>query len=47
MRGRNGGGCDRPRPFRVIAIWTGFVLAQSRGVTVTGAQYSGGIGVMH
>ena len=35
MRGRNGGGCDGPRPFRVIAIWTGFVLAQCRGVTVT------------
>ena len=28
MRGWNGGGCDRPRPFRIIAIWTGFVLAQ-------------------
>ena len=36
MRGRNGGGCDGPRLFRVIAIWTGFVLAQCRGVTVTG-----------
>ena len=47
MRGRNGGGCDGPRPFRVIAMWTGFVLAQCRGVTVTGAQYSGGIGGMH
>ena len=46
MRGRNGGGCDRPRPVRVIAIWTGFVLAQCRGSTLTGAQISGGIGVM-
>ena len=30
MRRRNGGGCDRPRPFRIIAIWAGFVLAQCR-----------------
>ena len=46
MRRWNGGGCDRPRPFRVIVIWTSFVLAQCRGSTVTGAQISGGIGVM-
>ena len=46
MRGWNGGGCDRPRPFRVFAIWTGFVLAQCRGSTVTGTQISGGIGGM-
>ena len=46
MRRWNRGGCDRPHPFRVIAIWTGFVLAQCRGSTVTGAQISGGIGVM-
>ncbi|CAM9563402.1 unnamed protein product, partial [Ascophyllum nodosum] len=37
---RNGGGCDRLRPFRIIAIWAGFVLAQCRGSTVTGAQVS-------
>ena len=23
MREKNGGGCDRPRPFSVIAIWAG------------------------
>ena len=46
MRGWNEGGCDRPRPFRIIAIWTGFVLAQYRGRTVTGAQISGGIDAM-
>ena len=46
IRGGNGWGCDRPRPFRVIAIWTSFVLAQCRGSTVTGAQFSGGIGVL-
>ena len=44
---RNGGGCDRPRPFRIIAIWAGFVLAQCRGSTVTGAQVSCCIGIMH
>ena len=47
MRRRNGGGCDRPRPFRIIAIWAGFVLAQCRGSTVTGAQVSCCIGIMH
>ena len=47
MRRRNGGGCDRPRPFRTIAIWAGFVLAQCRGSTVTGAHVSGSIGIMH
>ena len=31
MRERNGGGCERPRPFRVIAIRAGFVLAKYRG----------------
>ena len=47
MRRRNGGGCDRPRPFRIIAIWAGFVLAQCRGSTVTSAQVSCCIGIMH
>ena len=46
MRERNGGGCDRPRPFSVIAIWAGIVLAKCRGSTVTSAQVSGGIGIM-
>ena len=36
-------GCDRPRPFSVIAIWAGIVLAKCRGRTVTSAQVSGGI----
>ena len=47
MRRRDGGGCDRPRPFRIIAIWAGFVLAQCRGSTVTGAQLSCCICIMH
>ena len=47
MRGRNRGGCDRPRPFRIIAIWAGFVLVQCRGSTVTSAQVSCCIGIMH
>ena len=33
MRERNGGGCDRPRPFSVIAIWAGILLAKCRGGT--------------
>ena len=28
MREGNGGGCDRPRPFRVIAIRAGFCAGQ-------------------
>ena len=40
MRERNEGGCERPRPFRVIAIRAGFVLAKYRGSTVTSAQVS-------
>ena len=47
MRERNGGGCDRPRPFSVIAIWVGIVLAKCRGSTVTSTQVSSGVGVMH
>ena len=45
MGERNGGGCDRPRRFSVIAIWAGTVLAKCRGSTVTSAQVSGGIGI--
>ena len=33
MRERNGGSCDRPRPFSGIAIWAGIVLAKCRGST--------------
>ena len=47
MRERNGGGCDRPRPFSVITIWTVIVLARCRGSNVTSAQVSCGIGIMH
>ena len=47
VRKRNGGGCDRPRPFSVIAIWAGIVLAKCHGGTVTSAQFSIGIGIMH
>ena len=46
MRERDGGGCDRPRPFSVIAIWAGIMLAKCRGGTVTSAQASSGIGIM-
>ena len=46
MPKRNGEGCERPRPFSVIAIWAGIVLAKCRGSTVTSAQVSGGIGIM-
>ena len=47
MRERNGGVCDRPRPFSVIAIWAGIVLAKRRGGTVTRAQVSSCIVIMH
>ena len=47
MREGNGRGCDRPRPLSVIAIWAGIVLAKYRGGTVTSAQVSSGIGIMH
>ena len=47
VRERNGGGCDRPRPFSVIAIWAGIVLAKCRGGTVTSAYVTSGIGIMH
>ena len=38
MRERNGRGCDRPRPFSVIAIWAGIVLAKCRESTVASAK---------
>ena len=47
MRERNGGGCDRPRPFSVIASWAGVVLTKCRAATVLSPQVSGGIGIMH
>ena len=37
----------RPRPFLVVAFWAGFVLAENRGDTVTRAQVSRGIFVLH
>ena len=37
----------RARPFSAIAIWAGIVLAKCRGGTVTSAQVSSGIGIMH
>ena len=46
MRERNGGGCDRPPPFSIIAIWAITALAKCRGSTVTSAQVSCGIGTM-
>ena len=42
----NGGGCDRPRPFGVIANRASVGLARTRGITVPRAQFSCGIGVM-
>ena len=47
MRERNGGGCDRPRPFSVIVIWAGIVLAKCRGGIVTSARVRSGIGIIH
>ena len=46
LRERNGGGCDRPRPFRIIAIWASIMLSQCRGITVRSAQVSCGLGIM-
>ena len=34
MRGRNGGGCDRPRPFSIIAIWAVVVQTMCSGSTL-------------
>ena len=42
LRSPNGEGSDRPRPFIIIAIWAGFVLAENRGGTVRRAQVSSG-----
>ena len=47
MRGRNGRGCDRPRPFSIIAILAVVVLTKCRGSTVTSAHVSCCIGIMH
>ena len=47
MRMGNGGGCDRPRPFSIIAILAVVVLTKCRGSTVTSAQVSCCIGIMH
>ena len=47
MRGRNGGGCDRPCPFSIVAIWAVVVLTKCRGSTVTSAQVSCCIGIIH
>ena len=46
MRGRNGGGCDRPRPFSIIASWAVVVLTKCCGSTVIIAQVSCCIGIM-
>ena len=46
-RSPNRGGGDRPLPLIYIAIWAGFVLAESRGGTVTRAQVRRGICVMY
>ena len=47
MRGRNGGGCARPRSFSIIAILAVVVLTKCRGSTVTCAHISCCIGIMH
>ena len=47
MRGRNGGDCDRPRPFSIITIWAVVVLTKCRGSTVISTQVSCCIGIMH
>ena len=46
MRGRNGGGSDRPRLFSIIAIWAVVVLTKCRESTVIRAQASCCIGIM-
>ena len=43
LQSPDGGGGDRPRPFIVIAIWTGVVLVENRGSTVIRAKVSSGI----
>ena len=35
LRSPNGGGGDRRRPFIIIVIWAGFMLAENRGSTVS------------
>ena len=47
MRGMNGGGCDRPHPFSIIAILAVVVLTKCRGSTVTSAHVSCCIDIMH
>ena len=47
MRERNGGGCDRPHPFSIIAIWAIVVLTKCRGSSVISTQISCCIGIMH
>ena len=47
MRGRNGGGCDGPRPFSIIAILAVIAPTKCRGSTVASAHVSGSIGIMH
>ena len=42
----NGGGDDRPRPFRIVANQTGIGLARTREGTVPRTQFSCGIGAM-
>ena len=44
---KSGGGGDRSRPFIIIVIWAGFVLAENRGNTVTRAYISSSIDTMH
>ena len=36
LRSPNGGRGNRPRPFIIIMIWAGFMLAENRGGTVSG-----------
>ena len=47
LKGPNEGGGGRPRPFAIVAFWAGFVLAENRGDTITRAQVSRGIFVLH
>ena len=47
MRGGNGGGCDRPRPFSIIEILAVVALPKCHGSTVRSAHVSCCIGVMH
>ena len=44
LQSPNEGGGDRPRPFIIVAIWAGFMLAENCENTVKRAHVSSSIG---